>query len=377
MKTSKIVLVLVAIGAVLVLWWFYVSFSLVSGTETMGPSAKARRDPYLAAGRLVDKLGVPWQGFESIASMPEPTEAIYLAGDRSGFVGRRQDDLVNWVEQGGHLIAVVHPPKDDERWDNEENPVSDELLTRLGITAYPILSSTVDTIPVTLPGEPGKGELEIEDKATLTSLEEPIYQISDGNNSVVLLSVARGFGRVTAVVDDAWTRNGKIGEHDHATLFWRLVNATEPSGLWIVRGDKLPGFLAMVVHHGWPALTAFGLLVLIWFLRAGARFGPMLKDEEPERRSLLEHLDAAGQFLWRCQAHEPMLRPMRDHLVREIGRRRPDWARLDDDDKILRLAELSDISTQRVHTALLAETVEDAQGFVRAVADLKTMESNL
>lgn len=378
MKSTHIVVSLIVVVMGLSIWFFVTNFDLVASKAPLGPSAKARKDPYLAAGRLVDALGVPAEGFASIASVPEETVVIYLAGDRAGFVGRRQDDLVSWVESGGHLVLVLQKPQNDDAWEDENEPVRDELLLNLGITAYPVPSSSIETISTPLPGDSKRRvNLEIDGLATLDSREDPIFEIKDSADSVVLLTVARGFGRVTAIVDDDWATNEKIGDHDHATLFWELVKGTEPSGLWLVRGDDLPGFMALLFRYGWPALLAFGVLVLCWVVRAGARFGPLLEVEVGDRRSLLEHLDAAGRFLWRCHAHEPMLRPVRENLVREIGRRRPAWARISDEDKVARLAELSDLSTERVQHALMEEKIGDAHGFVLAIKDLKKMESNL
>lgn len=378
MKFRRVATVLIIAGVGLIVWWFVANFDLQAETTEMGPSATARKDPYLAVERLADRLGVPTEGFESIASVPENSMVVYLGGDRAGFVGRRQDDLVHWVERGGHLILVVQEPVVDDAWEDEDVPVLDELLTRLGITAYPVLSSSTETIATGLPGDPRrKVEVEMDGIASLTSLEEPIFQIKNSRGSVVLLSVTRGFGRVSAMVDDDWATNEKIAEKGHATLFWELVKGSEPSGLWVVRGDQLPGFLKLLGRYAWPALIGFGVLVILWVMRVSGRFGPLLAEELPERRSLLEHLDAAGRFMWRCHAHEPMLRTLRNGLVREIGRRRPAWTRLGDEERISRLAELSELSEQRVRTALLAENIEGSHGFVLAVKDLKRMESNL
>ena len=72
-----------------------------------------------------------------------------------------------------------------------------------------------------------------------------------------------------------------------------------------------------------------------------------------------------------------MIRSVRFGLVKEIGRRRPAWATLSDEEKVSRLAAASDLSKQRVRSALLADDIKDNHGFVLAVKDLKKMESNL
>jgi len=378
MKVSRVILGLIALAVGLIGWWVVANFELRDDTTTLGPTKAARQDPYLAAERLVQDLGVPTEGFQSIAAVPDSSMSVYLGGDRAGFVGRRQDDLVQWVEAGGHLILVIQKPGHSDAWKDKDVPVIDELLTRLGITAYPNPGSAEEILSTPLPGDASRTvEIEMEPVVSLTCLEEPLFDIKDSGDNMVLLSIQRGFGRVTAIAQDDWVTNAKIADHGHATMFWELVNQGGVSGLWVVRGDQVPGFLRLLGRHAWPALAAFGLLVILWMLRAGLRFGPLLDTEESERRSLLEHLDAAGRFLWRCHAYGPMLRSVRSGLVREIGRRRPAWVTMGDTDKVARLAELSDLSKARVRSALLADDIEDNHGFVLAVKDLKKMESNL
>ena len=73
------------------------------------------------------------------------------------------------------------------------------------------------------------------------------------------------------MVDDDWLTNDHIGENQHATLFWELLKQSNPAGFWAVRGDRVPSFLKLLVQHGWPALLAFALLVVLWIRRASLR----------------------------------------------------------------------------------------------------------
>ena len=275
-------------------------------------------------------------------------------------------------------MLAIQKPSHSNAWSDEDTPVIDELLSRLGITAYPNPDGSVEVLTAKFPDDGSKTvRVEMDPVVSLTSLEEPLFQIQDSDDNSVLLSVQRGFGRVTAIAQDDWVTNDNIADHGHATLLWELVNQGDVRGLWIVRGDSIPRFLDLLVRYAWPALLAFALLVCLWMSRASLRFGPLLEVEEDERRGLLDHLDAAGRFLWRCQAYGPMIRSVRFGLVKEIGRRRPAWATLSDEEKVSRLAAASDLSKQRVRSALLADDIKDNHGFVLAVKDLKKMESNL
>lgn len=105
------------------------------------PAAEARRNPLLAAGRLLEARGFTVRhltGSPSLFPLPPTDVLLVLDERRAGLNPARVQALYEWVEAGGTLIAVaptlndVHAEHaiDDARWLRR-----DPLLYPLGVTA--------------------------------------------------------------------------------------------------------------------------------------------------------------------------------------------------------------------------------------------------
>ncbi|MCB9871561.1 MAG: hypothetical protein H6837_17025 [Planctomycetes bacterium] len=392
MKGNKAVVAILVLLVVLLLAGAIAAASMFGVESVMvdaGPGLAARRNPLLAAERMLSAMGVSARSMHGYQGPPPARGALILTGDRAGLIGHRLDVLSDWVTGGGHLLVVVRYRTDPKlrrargrqrKGEDEITLVADELLTRLGIEASEADSDSAKAVELRaqLPGTPrDTATVAMRPRADLDSIEEASFRIVDDSGNCLLRSIEAGLGRVTAMVDDSWLKNDAIGKHQHATLLWRLVGSRHPTEVWIVHGDWLPSFWVLVATLGWPALLAFGLLLVIWIWKSGARFGPPLPDVAAERRSLLEHLDAAGRFLWRCRVQEPMLRPLREHIAREIAVRRPSWSSLTSDQRIEQLAAASGFDEARIRSALLEDPGNDAQQFVRVVRDLEELSTRL
>ena len=81
-------------------------------TETidLGPSPEARRNPYLAAELFLRKQGVTVSradGLEVLKELPPSGHTLLLLGSRSGMTPGQARRLLQWSEQGGHLVLIA------------------------------------------------------------------------------------------------------------------------------------------------------------------------------------------------------------------------------------------------------------------------------
>ncbi len=74
------------------------------------------------------------------------------------------------------------------------------------------------------------------------------------------------------------------------------------------------GIVPLLVRNAGLVLLAGLLLLTLWLWRVGGRFGPLESEPPHGRRSLREHLEAAGTFLWRRRAGGAMLTAVRQRL---------------------------------------------------------------
>ena len=96
--------------------WFALSFERVNEREYVGLQGEARRNPYLAAGRMLERMGVRVV-FERERIEPArlPQHAVLLLPrERFALGGEGLQALLRWVENGGHLIVEAEPPKNPD-----------------------------------------------------------------------------------------------------------------------------------------------------------------------------------------------------------------------------------------------------------------------
>jgi hypothetical protein len=92
----------------------------------------------------------------------------------------------------------------------------------------------------------------------------------------------------------------------------------------------------------------------------------------------MEHVEAVGRFHWRDDRGRVLLAGVRGSLLRELERRRPDWARLEADGRARRLAAATGLAPERVAHALAPEAAPRSEAaFVSLVADLERIRASL
>jgi hypothetical protein len=152
------------------------------------------------------------------------------------------------------------------------------------------------------------------------------WQAGSAGEGHHLLQYRIGEGRLTVLSDLGPFTNAAIGDQDHAYLLARLA-AGAPQAWMLFRSD-VPA-LPILLWQRYPELVAALLLWLpLWLWWLTRRSGPRLGGEEPPRRNLLEHLEAAGRFAWRCDTGTPCGKPPKGAVEHAWRRRHPALERL-------------------------------------------------
>jgi hypothetical protein len=192
-----------------------------------------------------------------------------------------------------------------------------------------------------------------------------------------LVAVAWGEGRVTVLADASFLENDRLGRLDHARFAWDLVTAAgQPAGLAIVDWRRAVPPSARAARRGWPLAAAGLALLAAWIFFRGGRFGPPLPDSEPPRRSLLEHVRASGDFLWRRGQGAELLAACRAAVARRVDLVHADWSRRAEGDRERRLARLANLPAGTVAAALEGDAPHP-DDFVRTVATLERIRRSL
>ena len=109
-SASLVVGLLLLIGAGV---WFFFNFERVTEREEVGWQGAARRDPFLAGERLLERMGLVVRQTHSVAEfdrLPPGATLLVFARWRDALRPRHVARLLAWVEAGGHLIVLAELP---------------------------------------------------------------------------------------------------------------------------------------------------------------------------------------------------------------------------------------------------------------------------
>lgn len=309
----------------------------VTETVNVPPSGPAAENQFLALERLLGRLGVEARSTPLLSDVPRPApDVLFLFVPARREWNERDQRLLGWVDQGGHLILGALE--------------DDAFLTWLGLER--------DGWRIT----PVQGSWDY--------VDPPDWE-QDGR-TVFAISFPRNEGRITVVTGFEQLAGRGLGEDGLARLVWTATCLEgQPERALIVYGDEFPGLGALLWARA-PLLVISGALLLVALLwGASRRFGPILPDPEPARRSLVEHVQASARLLWRHRRVGPLLSGAREELRDQIRLRHPELTQLSSAELALRLAPLVRITPAELQAALEARPARlQADEFTRVVRTL-------
>ncbi|MGI9302848.1 MAG: DUF4350 domain-containing protein [Gammaproteobacteria bacterium] len=383
LQTLLLVLVL-AIAASMAYWWMN-NLERVTESTYVGYSGEARTNPLLAARRLARKMGIPAESVGEVSQLnelPPVSDTLVLASHRNTFSDKRSRDLLNWVKDGGRLLVAAR----HERPDDEDMPVEDPLLQELGVDAFvhrtEISREDEDGEPpiteFTLPGTPRPLGAHLATRFGLEATSaSPAFTVHD-DTGVKLISVEHGAGRATVLTELHFVENRNIGEHDHAEILWHLLNLDGPATkIWLIHADAMPSLWQLLWTKAPLIIGVVAVMLVAWLAAATRRFGPIVHMPSPDRRRILEHIEASGHFLWSKGKQKTLLRSVHEGLERELRLAHPVWSTYTTRKREQLLAQIADLTREEVQALLYNPPATTPQEFTRSVQILETIRKKL
>lgn len=346
----------------------------VDGEKELGHQGEAKRNPWLAATRLLELNHLPVLEQRGTNELPDENSVILIPAQalHSEMTARR---LLDWTKRGGHLIYLA---EGGEHYRNDWNDTSGSPMREDG---HPLLTALNITTTKT-PGGPGAvGEVKIGKENYQVSLREQLrFDLTQCGNSVVfsagnrhesaLASLRHGYGRITLVSRTSAFRNRWIDDDDHAALLLTLVRQTDPVfNVTFIKAGKID-LWDMLMEHAWPVLLALVLLLLVWLWSVLPRFGPVRALPRRSERRFASHLEEAGTFLWKQHLTDALLEAPRQAVLAAARRHG-----MREDERLFTslLASRAGLPPERVHEALYAGNLTDGKVFTRHMSDLQTL----
>lgn len=292
--------------------WFLQNFERVDYRYRVGMSGQARENPFLAAERTLRKLGLN----ASKSGMPRDGNelsqhgVVILSDARDALTPAAQAALLQWVAAGGHLIT-------------EDRAIErgDALLDALGVSATKGTGGARRTVQVEWGDTTYKLVMHAEQSL---QTEQPLLAEAREGKVMHLLHFRHGDGYVTVLNDLYFMTNEGLDEADHADFLWALVQSGNGAESVLIAHER--GGLSLMrwlSEHAVVVLASGALLILLWLWRVVPRFGRLIDETGETRRSLLEHLNASGRFLWNNGGRAQLAESARAVLMQRLLRHNP------------------------------------------------------
>lgn len=334
---------------------FFTLFERKERTVTEPPSGPAVSNRFFALDGLLTRAG---KGVGRGTRIPRDLKLyryLVIGGDAAVMDEPTTAEVLGWVEAGGILVVqtgTARAMKEVPLW---------KALARDGITAAP-------SGCISLTGVTGEKPLSMCGARVAVPNDDQSIVIGDDKGAVF---VDRWYGEGQVVVMSTLAPFSYRGleapiAQRLATHVFQLGKKT-PSVFLIRRLDG-PRLWSTLFERGWPALLAATLLLAAWATGQAMRLGPPVEAPALDRRALLEHVQAAGEFLYARDRGRSLHRRMCAGLLARIRRHDPGAEDLEGEALYTRLAE-----RYRLAPAQLARAFEppaDAQAFRDSVAIL-------
>jgi hypothetical protein len=323
-RGSRLPLILVGVALLLVLLMIaglVSNMEKVERTVRIPPGPEARENPLLASERFLNEMGVSARSAAQLEVLP-PTDQLLIIGMENRLLTQRQaEELVDWVADGGYL--VVGPHLDDGL--TTDATWNDRLLYLLDVQVLELTEESAldrSTMELTLVDEDEPREVEFYSAFGLAFLDE-----EDENLAYSFAWDDHGDGRYLVLNDLEFLQSDQIGKFDHAAFLWDLVQfGGVGREVQLIHGMEHASIWSLIGRYAWPLILGASLLLGAMAWRRAARFGPRIPVPDDGSRSLIDHVDGLGWFLWRRRRADALVDSARDALQRCMVARRPDLA---------------------------------------------------
>ncbi len=404
---------------------FLLLFERYEKSEDVGWAAEARRKPFLAAEQFLEAQQITVKNIRSLEKLPDLTsyDTIFVAED-STLVGQRQiDRIIQWLNDGGSLIVAV---RDDETGatkllehfgifvdssscdcdddfeelfeEFEEKLASDYLKEEQARQRAAKEKNTAiakddsdepeidESLLTTLSFEGVAGELKMRfAKDTIIDHDSfyedpeatnyPAFYWRGSDNEIRFAQFDIGQGLLSVISGDRIWRSENIDQFDHAYLWWIL--AANSHQVAMITSSQIPSLVQLMRRYAPEALLAAALWLLAWLVYRYRRFGPIVEPKSLSRRAITEHIYASAAYLWNEKQYESLVEPLKANISDRTRLLFPGFDSLSDEERLARIAELSNLSFSEVNSAWHTTKISNDSEFQNLVSILQKIRESL
>ncbi|HEY4126833.1 MAG TPA: DUF4350 domain-containing protein [Gammaproteobacteria bacterium] len=368
MKFRLAVLAVLGVIVIGLGWLFFSNYQYIYEDEPEAPRGQAIYDPLYAASLALKAYGVdtvlrPFLDMQALRPGTDDTLVYY--GDLRTLAPDQVLQIYRWVAQGGHL--VVRLPQDDQAEEVKLLQMLGLKVARGGGCAQLAVTDLDRKHAVWMCGA----------NSVQGSAAQFRYAAGTGDRQqYVQKDLGRGW--VAALSDLQFMTNPALKDPQDEILMLRVLQPTPGKGrVILIYSMDSEGFPILLLRYGWMVLLPLALGLLLLLLRAATRFGPPLPAAQMPRRSLLEHVRATGEMLWRDGDTRALYEAVRADMLLTLRRRHPAASRARSRELLDALTAITGLPRARVRRGLAQDGVDLRDGFTDRIATLIEIRKRL
>jgi len=280
-KQAWIVSIVIVAVVALATWWFLATFKYVTRERDLPSTGEARYNPLYALRLSLRELG---QQVDTHARLDIPTlklqanDMLVLYAPPNGLSNKQLDDLLVWVEGGGHIVVAAPSPSLITE--------GDTIYTKLGIYPADFEDDCLQYTPATTPQM--KPEQLCGNRFFTEEVDWFDWLRGDEEQGYNLGRMYWGKGSITIASSLRFMNNEQLKLAGPRELTYQMLAETMGKGKFhlIYSTDMSPLWLLML-KYGWTLLLPLFLLLVAWLVYRSQRFGPLQSSPVQDRRALL------------------------------------------------------------------------------------------
>ncbi len=406
-RIAMIVLLALAGAGLIGAWWFN-THERVARVEKLPPKGEPTYNPLYALKVALQRHGLKVQSRQRLdlsAMQLKPGDTLVMLGDANALATGEVDALLHWVRSGGHLVLPMLLQELSIDDDNAQSLYA-QLGIKQGERGECIRLQTVDAArkraalrnvgkhiatPKKIAGVEDSEDVEDVEDSELADVEthfcgsprvqleedraEVLHMLDDDGEDVVSW-LPEGSGLVTIAADLDFLTNASLEDPISSELAWRVLQPGRGTVHLVYRTEMLP-LWRIVLERGWMIWLPLLLATLGGLWAATQRFGPLLPSADSGRRSLLEHLQAAGEHVVRYRRSHLLHQQVLAAFNTRLQRRDPYAAALDGPARIAAIAAKTGMDPADVNNALLAPRPFDTADLRQRILLLTRLRNRL
>jgi len=384
MKSSNVTLLIVFALAAFALW-FFSTHHKVEDEVYVGPHGEARFNEHLAARLLFHELDFDAESIATLTPtewMPDIDDTLFLRLNASMTIGQEQEALLDWLSNGGNLVLL--PPR-------QAVLDTDQFLQRFGLRIQPSESSDVviedgEMVVVSDSKINDKRKQSIDEYQLVHTWSPAGITITDPDAEFTTarvdgqIAVARrlwGDGYVTLFAEDYFS-NDFIGQDDNGRFLLDVVAGdVEPNKIWMVYQTTFSPLWELIWQSAPYLVISLFIIFLLWLWSVMPAFGPRVVATRDTRRSIIEHISAAGVFVWRRNGGDALARSAGAGVVDQAEKRHLGLSRLAPQQQARSIAHITGMSAQKVMDILGGPSGHRSKDFTHNMQELQSIRKQL